>query len=291
VLLEAGTVQCWGNNSYGQIGSEDVSESATPIDVPGLSEVTSIGVGYYHSCAVLVGGAVKCWGYNYNGQLGNDTTSDLDPNPVPVDVVGLDNAVAIVGGWVHTCALISDGTVRCWGGNDYGQIGDNSIAERHVPTVVIDINTAEAIAGAGYHTCVVLSGGGISCWGLNSQGQLGTGSTQNGYLPQAVTDMSDAVAVAAGTHHSCAVRSDGSVACWGSNNTGQLGDGSTETRRELPSAVSGVTTASSVVAGSQHTCALLGDSSVWCWGDNIEGQLGIGTTSLESRVPVATMGL
>lgn len=136
-LNNSGGVQCWGRNDFGQLGtSSPITESATPIDVSGLtSGVSAISTGDRHSCA-LIGGAVKCWGYNFYGQLGNNTNVQ---SPTPVDVFGLTTATAIAAGGVHTCALIANGGVKCWGSNFNGELGDNSQNPSQVPVDVLTI--------------------------------------------------------------------------------------------------------------------------------------------------------
>ncbi|MDD5434431.1 MAG: hypothetical protein PH343_03280, partial [Nitrospira sp.] len=151
-------------------------------------------------------------------------------------------AVEVEAGTNHNCAVMSDGTVKCWGNNNFGQLGDGTQTNRTMPVAVSGISTAVAIAGGYTHTCAVLAGGSVQCWGYNNVGQLGDGTTTNHITPVVVSGISTAVGIEAGTYHTCAVLADGAVKCWGANSAGQLGDGTT-TNSTTPVAVSGISTA------------------------------------------------
>jgi alpha-tubulin suppressor-like RCC1 family protein len=204
-------------------------------------------------------------------------------------VSGITSDTAFESGATHTCALLTGGTMACWGRNDQGQLGDGTTTDAHTPVAVVGISGATSFDGSELHTCAVVSGG-VQCWGGNFQGELGNGTTTPSLSPVPVTGISTATAVSLGAFHSCARLSDGTVRCWGNNQDGQLGDGTTEDRHS-PVAVSGITTATSVGAaiggggGGEHTCAVLSGGSVRCWGANDQGQLGDGNRTID---PVAT---
>ncbi len=248
---------------------------------------TAVSARRYFACARLGNGTARCWGFNYVGQLGDGTT--VTPRLTPVAVTGLTDAMDVVVGDSHACARLADGTVRCWGLNENGQLGDGSFSNSSTPVTVSGLSTVVELALGWDHTCARLADGTARCWGRNTGGQAGDGYTSNLNIPTLVSGIAGAVSVAAGDQHTCAVLSDGTARCWGVNNQGQLGDG-TNTRRLTPAQVSGLSTAVEVAAGFNHTCARLSDGTAKCWGYNSSGQLGNGTTT-NSNVPVAVTGL
>ena len=290
-LLGNGTVRCWGLGESGQRG-DGTFATFTPGDVPvavgGLTGAVALGAGYGHTCARLADGTMRCWGENREGQLGNGTTANPG-TPHPVAVNGITGATAFTTGAYHTCALLGNGALRCWGRNGNAQLGNGTYTNSSTPVPVSGITTAVVVSGGGGHTCAVLSNGTVRCWGENDFGQLGNGTTAASSTPVQVAGLAGAVNVSAGWRHSCALLADGTVRCWGQNEFGQLGDGTT-TSRTTPVPVSGITGATAVTAGWwHHSCALLGDGRVKCWGDNQWGQLGNGTTT-DSHSPVTMSG-
>jgi alpha-tubulin suppressor-like RCC1 family protein len=278
------SVMCWGDDTGGQLGTGAGPSSSHPVAVSGLANVVDVKAGQFHTCALTLDGTVACWGDNSAGQLGDGTTvSRTIPTPVP----GLSGVIALGAGWRHTCAVKGDGTVACWGSNAYGQLGDGTLVDKTTPTLAQGLTNAVSIATSGNnaHTCALTTSHTVACWGLNSWGQLGDGTMTNRSSPVIVPGLNTVNAITVGTIHTCALMFDRNVMCWGSANNGQLGDGgNSASSRPTPGPVTGLSTATDIVAGATHTCAIHADESVTCWGNNASGQLGDGTT-VDRRVP------
>jgi alpha-tubulin suppressor-like RCC1 family protein len=291
-VTDRGGVMCWGYNGTGQLGDGTTATRLTPVDVVGLtSGVVSVTAKSWHTCALTVGGGVKCWGGNWSGELGDGTT---EQRLTPVDVVGLTfEVVAVSAGGDHTCALLTNGGVKCWGSNESGQLGDGTTEQRHTPVDVVGLTSGVKSISAGYYyTCAVTTSGGAKCWGGNWDGALGDGTTTEQQLtPVDVAGLTSGVkSISAGYYHTCALTIHGGIKCWGVNNHGQLGDGTTE-GRHTPVQVLGLTiSATDIAAGASHTCARTTSGGVKCWGDNQNGQLGDGTTQ-QQLAPVQVEGL
>lgn len=281
-LLTDGTARCWGLGESGQRGDGSFSTlGVNPVTVNGLTGAVALTAGYGHACALLASGALRCWGENREGQLGNGTTANPG-TAQPVAVSGITGATAVTSGAYHTCAVLGNGTVRCWGRNHQGQLGNGTVASSSTSVAVSGLTGAVAVSGGGVHTCAVLSNGTVRCWGENQFGQLGTGNTVSSTTPVQVTGISNAIGVSAGWRHACALLADGTLRCWGENTFGKLGNGNT-TNASTPVPVSGITGAVGVSAGWwQHSCAVLGNGTVKCWGLNQWGQFGNGTTTSSS---------
>lgn len=281
-VLLGGAVECWGSNRGGQLGNNGFVDSSIPVAVAGLANAVSVAAGGYHSCALLSGGTVDCWGYNRQGQLGNGTWTQRVS--VPGAVVGLTGVVSISAGGSHTCALLSDHTIKCWGDDWAGELGDGATGWRLTPVPVNDVTNAIQVSAGGFHTCALLDSGTVDCWGFNLFGQLGNHTWADSTVPLAVVGLKGVVSVSAGGFHTCALLDSGTIDCWGHNDYGQLGDGRVK-YSNTPVAVKGIENAIAVSAGLLHSCALLNTGEIKCWGFNQQGQLGDGST-LDGLVPV-----
>lgn len=237
---------------------------------------------------------IFCHGCGARSSLPIDLSNDL--TSVGGDGSGADNsaggtvarfqAKAISAGDGIACAVITDGTVQCWG----GQLGSGLTTDINVPVAVFGISNAVSVAANGTHGCALLEDTTIRCWGSNYNGQLGNGSTADSLTPVPVTDVSQATAITAGIDHTCALLRIGTIKCWGYNHFGQLGNGTTGDVQSTPVIVLGVSQAVSISAGASSACALLTNGIVQCWGSNRGANLGDGTT-VDRATPVTVAGV
>ena len=304
-VLASGAVRCWGLGASGQlgygnedsIGDDELPASAGDVDVE--PDVVQVAAGALHTCALLERGVVRCWGAGGDGQLGYLCTEDIGDNEVPAtagDVTVGGTVVQIAAGEKHTCAMLADGAVRCWGQGEKGRLGYGNTEDvgNGTPLAIAgDVavgGTVVQIAAGEEHTCALLDGGAVRCWGEAERGQLGYGNTEDvGDDETPVTAGNvDAggtvVQIVTGAWHTCALLKDGAVRCWGRGDEGQLGYGNTADigDDETPAMVGNVEVGGTVVklaAGGFHTCALLQDGGVKCWGNGREGRLGHGNTT------------
>jgi alpha-tubulin suppressor-like RCC1 family protein len=170
-----GTVACWGRNAQGQLGNGSSAPSAVPVAVSGLTDATEVVTGISHTCALRATGEVVCWGADNEGQLGNGL-SDTSTS-VPTAVTGITNATGLEAGLTHACARLATGEVKCWGGNQYGQLGDGSDNNaRATPVLVSGLTDATAMTAGWSHTCARRTSGALACWGAGANGELGNGT-------------------------------------------------------------------------------------------------------------------
>ena len=305
-------LRCWGSAAGGRLGfgnGNDIGDDETPLattDVPVGNDVVGLAAGASHNCARFGGGQLRCWGVGLGGRLGYGNLENIGDDELPADagdvMVG-GPVLAQAAGDAHTCAIMVSGAVRCWGTGAGGRlgygntsdIGDNespaSAGEvSAVPQGLPPVTPVTALALGSDMSCARFEGGAVSCWGGNGSGQLGRGDSQSigdDELPSVQQPMAlpgPALAIAAGRAHVCALLEGGDVLCWGENGSGQLGLGHTQNigDDELPTAGGFVDLggpAVAVTAGGDHSCALLGMSNeVLCWGENLDGQLGLGHT-------------
>jgi alpha-tubulin suppressor-like RCC1 family protein len=316
-IRSGGTVKCVGANDSGQLGDGNTSPTSTPQQVGGVTRAIAVAAGQTHACALLSNGTVSCWGSNAHGELGDGT---LNPRPTAALVGGglgttTPQVVSISAGAGFTCAVLADGSVACWGADDQGQLGDGSTGGSRStpgPRALFPGDSMVSVSSGTAHSCALMASGLVACWGANGSGQLGDGTTTLRNQPFIVPGglgsarvaggigTQPVVSVSAGAAHTCAAtQADGTINttayCWGANNRGQLGDGTT-TQRLIPSGVFGIAPnqangfhdAVAIAAGFAHTCAIMATGQVACWGDNTNGELGLGSPNSTSN-PVATL--
>lgn len=226
-LGAAGKTFCWGDNDYGKVGPgvRRFAAAKLPLVVGNLRAVISVVAGADESCALGKNGSVWCWGSpNYPGTLATETEETVihrDPTLVP----GTEDAIYLAHGRRHGCVIVRDGTVRCWGRNDYFQIGQKNPKMSLEAVPVEGLDDVAALALGGYFSCARKKTGRVWCWGDNAFGQLGDGTTNERAKPQEIAKLADVVAIAAGHTHACAILQSGHVTCWGSNAWGEIGSG------------------------------------------------------------------
>ena len=309
-LDNIGAVYCWGDNTYGQLGDGTYVQRTTPVAVAGIAQgAVGITAGDGHTCALMSDSTVRCWGRNRygtkGGSLGNGSPAPDSPSPQTVrsaDATNptLNGVTMVVAGGQHTCAIVANGRVRCWGVNYVGQVNGVAASGDHYYAVTVQSGGSDVIAmsltAGGVHTCVVQANGGVRCWGDNGYYELGNASDPGMFnrvkltIGGSTSDLVNAVAVYGGHYTNCALLADSTVACWGLNTSRQTGfAGSTsQSTASLVLDVSGTanttfTGASAVSTGTTMSCALRGDGQPFCWGGFSNGALGDATTSTMDR--------
>lgn len=334
-LLDNGRVKCWGRNLYGQLGVEgperrgakpnEMGDALPFVDLGTGRTVKSLDAGTYHTCAILDDDTLKCWGANGDGQLGLEDTehrgklSSEMGNALPTVNLGTGrHATAVSAGEHHTCALLDNATVKCWGDNQFGQLGRPSTLAIGEPNVMGDAlqavdlgqgRSAKSIAVGGNHSCALLDDATVKCWGANTFGALGQGSKVprlgdkpgdlgDGLPPVNVGTNRKVVRLFAGSGRTCVKLDDESVKCWGGNPYGSLGLGNDSLglgydQDEMGDALKAISfganrRAITLGIGFRHTCVVLENDGIKCWGHNVSGELGLGDT--EARDTLEEMG-
>jgi len=277
---------CWGGNSNNQLLLPSTANRLTPVAVGAGALWNQVACGQSHSCAVDNQAGLSCWGNNGTGQLGAVPASAGGQADVPG---GPWQSVAT--GLYQTCAIEQDGTLWCWGDNTNGTLGTGSTKPSSVPVQVTGQGWSQVSTNY-LHTCAVKTDGTLWCWGLNANLEAGTTSP----LPWSPVQLAGTTwtQVTTGLYHTCAIKKDGTLWCWGGNLSGQLGSDSIPvlptSQTSDPVQVTG-TAWQSVSAGQSHTCAIMLDGTLWCWGSNSSGQLGDSTLDSKSTpVAVVTSG-
>lgn len=309
-----GSAFCWGNNSFGQLGTDATTEtcladspcSSRPLRVSGDLSLLQVSVSAKsHTCGVTTSGAGYCWGLNRYGQLGNGSTTN-QPTPVPISDELLFGALS--AGPNHTCGLTPQGDAYCWGLDRRGVLGSGGSATETcadaggvewpcstMPRLVTGGLTYSSISAGSDHTCAVAAEGIAYCWGDNEDGRLGIGTLDNSVaraVPVRVTGGLIFASISAGRAHSCGITTADQGYCWGGDMTGALGNGwSPEGLVGAPGPVAGEHQFSWLDAGRSHTCGVTTSGQAYCWGQGYHGKLGDGSTARHiEQTPVPVSG-
>lgn len=314
-LNSTGEVYCWGSNSSGQLGYDDTNDRGD--DVGEMASLVAVGLGgpavkvvtgYYHSCALFADDTIKCWGENGAGQLGYGDSNDRGDTAGEMAALtsisfgqGIQDLVA--GGYV-TCAILADSTLKCWGNNGYGQLGQGDVVHRGAnpgdlaALAAIGVGTVKKVGIGGSHVCAILSDDSVKCWGRNNNGQLGydnmlqLGDDAGEIAGLAAVNLGQgAKDIIGGERHTCAILADDSAKCWGWNPLGQLGQGHGNNIGDGVGEMATLTsipfgqTVKQISGGYFTTCAILADDTLRCFGENDYGQLGLENTDYRGDDP------
>lgn len=299
LLDEHGTVHAVGINNAGQLGNASNSPSTVWVNVSSLTGVVQIASGASHTLALKADGTVWAWGLNFDGQLGLGTHGAGTDQNTPQQISSLTNVVAVAAGSNFSLALLRNGTVKSWGNNDKGQLGNGNNTPQYSPVAVSSLTGVSTIAAGALHGLAVLNDGTLRAWGYDHWGQLGDGSTGDQSTPVTVvtapsTPLTSVVRAVGGGFDSYAVLGDGTVRAWGANDAGELGNGSTNsTANGVPVTVlTAVSTplacAVELAAGRNYALATTCTGTVVGWGSNDLGQLGRGTTTASEPFALST---
>lgn len=282
------SLYCWGENSYGQLGTGNTANSyANPILVSGIADAKSVSVRYWNSCILTNAGTALCWGWNQGQQLQpGAAVRVLTPTDIAPGVTGIKQVSL---GYGFTCILTAQDTVMCKGLNNVGQLGNGTTTASSTFVAVQGLTGIKKIFAGSVMSCALTSQNTVKCWGSGGTvGYLGNGTTANSSVPVDVLDINDAIDIQVGYTNSCVLTSAGLVKCWGYNFSGELGNG-TNTSSAVPVTVTGLIGVKQLGVGDHNNCAITAQNTVKCWGSNAGFALGNSGGNISTPVEVANM--
>jgi alpha-tubulin suppressor-like RCC1 family protein len=285
-----GTLWTWGNNSQGQLGINDTNNRSVPVTTfAGGNNWKSISSGFFQTAAIKTDGTLWIWGLSERGQLGINLNNVNRLTPVTT-FAGGNNWKSVFCATRHTAAIKTDGTLWVWGlGNEDGRLGTNDTTQRNTPVTTFAGGNNWKQVSAGYHTAAIKTDGTLWIWGRNVEGQLGTNDTAGRTTP--VTTFAGGntwKSVDCGRFHTAAIKTDGTLWTWGLNTSGELGDNTTTNRSTPVTTFAGGTNWKSVECGDNYTAVIKTDGTLWSWGQEGGGKLGINVSSGSRNTPVTT---
>ena len=285
-----GTLWTCGYNDRGQLGDNTTVNKSSPVTIFNGGNIwKQVACGYFHNLAIKTDGTLWGWGWNNNGQLG-DNTQGHKSSPVTT-IAGGTNWKQVEGGYGHTAAVKTDGTLWTWGYNNNGQLGDNTTVAKLSPVTTITGGTNwKQVACGYYHTAAIKTDGTLWTWGFDFYGTLGDNTTVAKSSPvTTITGGNNWKQVSCGRHHTAAIKTDGTLWTWGRNYNGGLGDNSDYVHKSSPvTTAGGGTNWKYIDCGFYNTAAIKTDGTLWTWGTNGYGQLG-DNTSVTKLSPVTTI--
>ena len=282
-LKTDGTLWTWGRNQESQLGNGTTSNLNVPTQIGSDTNWQTIAAGDEYVVAIKQDGTLWAWGQNDAGQLGDNTIVN---KTTPTQIGNDTNWAKISAGTKHTLALKTNGTLWAWGANNTGQLGDNTNVNKIIPIQIGSDTNWQNVMASILHSVAIKTDGSLWTWGDNTNGQLGDGTTVGKIFPINISSVGNCNSIAKGHQHTIAKKSDGSLWAWGGNASGQLGDAGSPSQKNSPVAVSGLATDWLMVNSKvSHTVALKTDGSLYSWGANLNGQLGIGSAVVSINTP------
>lgn len=281
-LHASGRVRCWGTLPWAQgPASAEPSGPRPPADVPGVSDAADLACSGSGCCVARRDGSAVCWGPNLVDAWSDDEDRPAAFRAVVID--GVTDAVEAAVGDEHACARSATGRVLCWGAGQHGQVGDGRDSTPRRPTSPTGVSGATQLTAFWHTSCAVVTDGRILCWGLNAGGDVGDGTTVSRSRPTPVLGVT-----AVSLSRTCASSREGTLLCWGDAAVRQLSEELAQQDRQAPVAVPDLTGVRRLAMGDEHTCAIVGDGQLWCWGNSSCGQLGEGRVGVREHAVLVT---